>query len=136
VIQESKCFGCRDFGHITCNCRNVKRRRKKGLTLILSNKFEVLTSRVMNVGILSGGKVRKKRKLILREEKSVEVKKKIEGGKLLKEVIIKIRLKQKENEEGIIVKVLLDSGAIRLVISLEFARKNNFKKKKLDILQT
>jgi len=51
----------------------VKRRRKKVLTLILSNKFEVLTSRVMNVGILSGGKVRKKRKLILREEKSVEI---------------------------------------------------------------
>jgi len=114
----------------------VKRRRKKGLTLILSNKFEVLTSRVMNVGILSGGKVRKERKLISREGKSVEVKKKIEGGKLLREVIVKIRLKQKENEERIIVKVLLDSGAIRLVISLEFARKNNFKKKKLDILQT
>ena len=90
----------------------------------------------MNVGILSGGKVRKKRKLISREEKSVEVKKKIEEGKLLREVIVKIRLKQKANEEGIIVKVLLDSGAIRLVISLEFARKNNFKKKKLDILQT
>ena len=55
---------------------------------------------------------------------------------MLREVIVKIRLKQKENEEGIIVKILLDSGAIRLVISLEFARKNNFKKKKLDILQT
>jgi len=30
------------------------------------------------------------------------------------------------------VKVLLDSGVIGLVMSLEFARKNNFKKKKLD----
>ena len=84
MIQESKCFGCRDFGHITCNCRNVKRRRKKVLTLILSNTFEVLTSRVMNVGILSGGKVRKKRKLILREEKSVEIKKKDRRRKIVK----------------------------------------------------
>jgi len=62
----------------------VKRRRKKVLTLILSNTFEVLTSRVMNVGILSGGKVRKKRKLILREEKSVEIKKKDRRRKIVK----------------------------------------------------
>jgi len=32
------------------------------------------------------------------------------------------------------VKVLLDSGATELVISLEFARKNQFRKKKLDRL--
>ena len=57
VIQESKYFGCRGFGHITCNCRNVERRREKRSTLISSNKFEVFTSRVMNVGILSGGNV-------------------------------------------------------------------------------
>jgi len=54
---------------------DVERRREKGLTLMLSNKFEVLTSRVMNVGILSGSKVRKKRKMILREEKLKEEKK-------------------------------------------------------------
>ena len=82
VIQESKYFGCRGFGHITCNCRNVERRREKRSTLISSNKFEVFTSRVMNVGILSGGKVRKKRKTILREEKlKKEKKEKISGGK-------------------------------------------------------
>ena len=32
------------------------------------------------------------------------------------------------------MKVLLDSGATELVISLEFARKNQFRKKKLDRL--
>ena len=56
VIQESKCFGYRGFEHITCYCRNVERRREKGSTLIPSNKFEVFTSRVMNVRILSEDK--------------------------------------------------------------------------------
>jgi len=48
--------------------------------------------------------------------------------------MVKIRLKQKDNEEGIVVEVLLDSRIIGLVISLEFARKNKFRKKKLDRL--
>jgi len=52
--------------------------------------------------------------------------------KLLKEVIVKIGLKQKDNKDGITVEVLLDSGMTLLVISSKFARKNKFKKKKLD----
>ena len=48
--------------------------------------------------------------------------------KLFREVTVKIELKQEEDEEGILVKALLDSGMTRLVISLEFIRKN----KKLD----
>jgi len=48
--------------------------------------------------------------------------------------MVKIRLKQKDNEKGIVVEVLLDSRIIGLVISLEFARKNKFRKKKLDRL--
>ena len=48
--------------------------------------------------------------------------------------MVKIRLKQKDNEEGIVVEVLLDSRITGLVISLEFARKNKFRKKKLDRL--
>ena len=35
-------------------------------------------------------------------------------------------------QEGIIVKALLDSGAIGLVMSLEFAKKQGFKLKKLE----
>ena len=49
-------------------------------------------------------------------------------------MIVKIGLKQKDNEEKIIVKALLDSRAIGLVMSSEFARKNKFKKKNLERL--
>ena len=41
-------------------------------------------------------------------------------------------MKQKKYKEEIVVEALLDSGMTELVISLEFARKNKFKKKKLD----
>ena len=54
--------------------------------------------------------------------------------KLLRKVTVKIGLKQKDNGEGIIVETLLDSEATELVMGLEFARENNFKKKKLDRL--
>ena len=53
---------------------------------------------------------------------------------MLREVIVKIGLKQEENKEGIIIKVLLDSGMTRLVMSSEFAKKNKFKKKRLERL--
>jgi len=44
--------------------------------------------------------------------------------------MVKIGLKKQEDDkEGIIVEVLLDSGATELVISLEFAKKNKFKNK-------
>ena len=49
--------------------------------------------------------------------------------KLLREVMIKIWLKQEDNEEGIVVETLLDSEVTELVMSLEFVRKNKFKKK-------
>ena len=52
--------------------------------------------------------------------------------KLFREVTVKIELKQEEDKEGIVVKALLDSGMTRLVMSLEFIRKNKFRKKKLD----
>jgi len=50
----------------------------------------------------------------------------------LREVTVKIGLKQEEEEEGIIMEALLDSGATGLVISEEFAKKNNFKRMKLE----
>ena len=48
--------------------------------------------------------------------------------------MVKIRLKRIDMQEEIIVKVLLDSGAIELVMSLEFSRKQRFKLKKIERL--
>ena len=45
---------------------------------------------------------------------------------------VKIGLKQKEEEEGVVIEALLDSGAMRLVISKEFARRNKFRRMKLE----
>jgi len=71
----------------------------------------------------------------LREEKAKRgVEKKEKKEKLLREVIVKIGLKQEEEEEGIVMEALLDSGATRLVISEEFARKHKFKRTKLERL--
>ena len=102
----------------------------------------------MNIREGSGKEIRKDRKIILKEErlkkeKLVEVWK-IEvmnssnsvkrKEKLLREVTVKIGLNQEKDEEGIVAEALLNSGAIGLVISSEFARKNKFRKKKLDRL--
>ena len=51
---------------------------------------------------------------------------------MLREVTVKIELKQEDDDEEIVVEILLDSGVIELVISSEFARKNKFRKKKLN----
>ena len=50
---------------------------------------------------------------------------------MLREVTIKIGLKQEEEEEGIVTELLLDSGATGLVMSEEFARKHRFRRMKL-----
>ena len=47
----------------------------------------------------------------------------------MREVIVKIELKQEEDEEEIVVKMLLDSDITGLVTSSEFVKKNKFKKK-------
>jgi len=147
-MMERKCFVCGGFGHITHNCKNMENRGEEGSILMPSNKFEVLKSRVMNVGEGSGREIEKDRKTILREErlkkeKLMEVQKigaensssSVEKKeKLLREVTVKIILKQEEDEEGIVVEVLSDSGVTGLVMSSEFARKNKFRKKELDKL--
>jgi len=46
---------------------------------------------------------------------------------MLREVIVKIRLKRINMQEGVMVEALLDNRATGLVISLEFARKQEFK---------
>ena len=42
---------------------------------------------------------------------------------MLRKVIVKIRLKKINIQKEVIVEILLDSGVIGLVISLEFIRK-------------
>jgi len=84
----------------------------------------------------------KDRKEIFKEEKAkreVEVRQtKVEWEekkeKYLREITVKIGLKQKEEEEGIVVDALLDSGATGLVMSEEFARKHRFRRTKLERL--
>ena len=69
----------------------------------------------------------------MREEKAKRgVEKKEKKEKLLREVVVKIGLKQEEDEEGIVTEALLDSGAIELVMSEEFARRHKFKRTKLE----
>ena len=144
MMQERKCFVCGGFGHITHHCRNMENRQEKRPIQRSLNKFEVLKSRVINIGEGSVREIRKDKKIILGEkrlkkrkkkkkEKTVEVRK-VEGEKILRKVTVKIKLKQKENEEGIIIETLLDSGVTGLMMSLEFARKDKFRKKKLDRL--
>jgi len=50
----------------------------------------------------------------------------------LREVTVKIGLERIDMQEGVTVEALLDSGATGLVMSLEFARKQGFKLKKLE----
>jgi len=93
------------------------------------NRFHILADHVMQAGILDQEKSGKNRKTILREEKAKKKKKKkmkdvrkVEE-ELLREVTIKIRLERIDMQEKIMVEVLLNSGAIGLVISSEFAKK-------------
>ena len=51
---------------------------------------------------------------------------------MLREMIVKIRLERIDIQKEVIVEVLLDSRAIELVMSLEFARKQGFKLKKIE----
>ena len=61
----------------------------------------------------------------------MKIKRKKKKKKLLREVMVKIGLKQEE-EEGVVTKALLDSGATELVMSEEFARKHKFRRTKLE----
>jgi len=52
----------------------------------------------------------------------------------LREVVVKIGLKQEEEEEGIVIEALLDSRATGLVMSEKFTKKHRFKRMKLERL--
>ena len=67
---EKKYFVHEGFRNIAYNYRNEKSRREKGSTLIPSNRFEVLRSRVMNIKEGSRREIKKNRKMILREERA------------------------------------------------------------------
>jgi len=64
---------------------------------------------------------------ILREERAkrgieiqqTKVERKEKKEKILREVAVKIGLKQKEKEKGIVTELLLNSGAIKLVMNLQ-----------------
>ena len=116
------------------HCRNVG---KEEPMMVFSNKFEVLKVRVMQREEGSGKEVVKDRREILRKEKAkrgVEKKKEEKKEKVLREVVVKIGLKQEEEEEEIVTEALLDSGATGLVISEEFARKHKFRRTELERL--
>ena len=134
-MGEKKCFACGEFGHIAYSCRKVGEEEP---TQGSSNRFEVLKVRVMQRGEGSSKEVAKKRREILREERAkkegrqTKVERKEKKEKLLREVTVKIGLKQEEEEEGIVTEALLDSGATGLVMSKEFAKKHKFKRMKLE----
>ena len=75
AMEERKYFVCGGFGHIACHCRNIE---KEGSVQMLSNRCEVLRSKVIQRGEGSGKEAAKDRREILREEKAkreIEVRK-------------------------------------------------------------
>ena len=56
----------------------------------------------------------------------------LNNEKLLGEVTVKIRLERINTQEEVTVEVLLDNGAMGLVMSLEFIKKQGFKLKKIE----
>ena len=131
AVQKRKCFKCGGFRYIVKNYRIKK--VKKVVILESSDKFQVLASRVMNIEEESEIKVKKDRKMVLKEERVkkkkerlVEVRK-IKKEELLREVMVKIELERIDMQEEIMVEVLLNSSVTRLVMSLEFVKKQEFK---------
>ena len=51
----------------------------------------------------------------------------LDNGNILREVIVKIGLERINIQERVTVEVLLNSGVMRLVMSSEFTRKQEFK---------
>ena len=118
------------------HCRNIG---KEEPALVSSNRFEMLKVRVMQRGEGSSKEMVKDRRKILREEKAkrrvevrqMKIERKKKKEKLLREVTVKIRLKQEE-EEGVVTEALLDSSATGMVMSEEFARRHKFRRTKLE----
>ena len=58
----------------------------------------------------------------------------LDNRNMLREVTMKIELERIDIYERVIVEALLNSSMIRLVMSLEFAKKQKFKLKKIERL--
>jgi len=56
----------------------------------------------------------------------------LNNGNILREVTVKIELERIDTQKEMTVKALVDSGAMELVISSEFTRKQGFKLKKIE----
>ena len=56
----------------------------------------------------------------------------LDNGDMLREVTVKTGLERINMQEGVTVEALLDNRATGLVMSLEFARKQEFKLKKIE----
>ena len=65
------------------------------------------------------------------KKKEVEVRK-TKREESLRKIIVKIGLERIDTQKGVMVEALLDSGAIGLVMSSKFARKQGFKLKRTD----
>jgi len=67
------------------------------------------------------------------EKRKKEVKvRKAEEKELLREITVKIGLEKIDIQKGITVEAVLDSGTTVLVMSLEFAKKQGFKLKRIE----
>ena len=81
----------------------------------------------------------KDRKEILREERAkkrvevrqTKVERKEKKEKYLREVTVKIGLKQEEKEKRVVIEALLDSRVTGLIMSKKFAKKHRFRRTKL-----
>jgi len=89
-MQKRKCFVCGSFRYITYHCRSrrdIKENRRIEIGepehQLLSNRFKALTNRVMKIDISNKGEEKKE--------------------KVLREVIVKIRLKQEDKDKEMIV---------------------------------
>jgi len=60
--KERECWSCKGFRHLAQNCRNKERKEKRGTTP--QNKFEVLSSRVMQCDV---------KERMIRKQKTVKV---------------------------------------------------------------
>ena len=56
------CWSCKGFRHLAQNCRNKREKERRGTAL--QNKFEVLSSRVMQCGV---------KERMIRKQETVEV---------------------------------------------------------------
>ena len=52
------CWGYRRFGHLACNCKNMKEAKGKPVP---QNIFEMIVSRVMQCGVREEAKVRRQK---------------------------------------------------------------------------